>query len=240
MRSRCTARALTTSQAMVDAVNGVFLRAEQRDGGEGAFLLRDDLPFIAVGAQGRGEVWSVEGQAQPALTVWHLASDEPVAKGAYLEAMAAGAASEIVRLLDLGQRGRAGFSKEGALSTLRPSDIAVLVRDFSEAQAIRGELAARGVRFIGHRKVDQYCVGNDSCGEKESALAGGIRALKGCEAVLCSKIGYEPWGLLEAAGIQPNGEHAMEPIEEAVLAVYQEMIASGRLAQDEAPLRANA
>jgi nitrogen fixation protein NifB len=102
------------------------------------------------------------------------------------------------------------------------------------------EASASGVRFIGHRKVDQYCVGNDSCGEQESALAGGIRALKGCEAVLCSKIGYEPWGLLEAAGIQPNGEHAMEPIEEAVLAVYQEMIASGRLAQDEAPLRANA
>ncbi len=137
-----------SSQAMVDAVNGVFLRAEQREGSEGAFLLRDDLPFIEVGAQGRGEGWSVEGQAQPALTVWHLASDEPVAKGAYLDAMAAGAASEIVRLLDLGQRGQAGFSKEGVLSALRPSDIAVLVRDFNEAQAIRGELAARGVRSV--------------------------------------------------------------------------------------------
>ena len=102
------------------------------------------------------------------------------------------------------------------------------------------EASANGVRFIGHRKVDQYCVGNDSCGEKESALAGSIRALKGCEAVLCSKIGFEPWGLLEQAGIQPNGEHAMEPIEEAVLAVYQEMRQAGRLAQDEAPLRANA
>lgn len=137
-----------SSQAMVDAVNGVFLRAEQREGGEGAFLLRDDLPFIEVGAQGRREVWSVDGQAQPAMTVWQLASDEPVAKGAYLDAMAAGAASEIVRLLDLGQRGQAGFSKEGALSALRPSDIAVLVRDFNEAQAIRGELAARGVRSV--------------------------------------------------------------------------------------------
>ena len=84
---------------------------------------------------------------------------------------------------------------------------------------LRG-LAGR-VRFIGHRKVEQYCVGNDSCGDKDSALSGSIRALKGCEAVLCSKIGFEPWGELEAAGIQPNGEHAMEPIEEAVLEVYQ-------------------
>jgi nitrogen fixation protein NifB len=72
-------------------------------------------------------------------------------------------------------------------------------------------------------------VGNDSCGEKESALSGSIRALKGCEAVLCSKVGYEPWSLLEEAGIMPNGEHAMEPIEEAVIAVYKEMIAAGKL-----------
>lgn len=91
------------------------------------------------------------------------------------------------------------------------------------------EASANGVRFISHRKVDQFCVGDDSCGEKESALSGSIRSLKGCEAVLCSKIGYEPWSDLEAAGIQPNGEHAMEPIEEAIMAVYQEMIESGKL-----------
>ncbi|MGI1670208.1 MAG: nitrogenase cofactor biosynthesis protein NifB [Neptuniibacter sp.] len=91
------------------------------------------------------------------------------------------------------------------------------------------EASSNGVRFIGHRKVDQYCIGNDTCGEKESALAGSIRSLSGCEAVLCSKIGFEPWGLLEEAGIEPNGEYAMEPIEEAVMSLYQEMIASGRL-----------
>ena len=91
------------------------------------------------------------------------------------------------------------------------------------------EASPNGVRFIGHRKVDQYCIGNDSCGEKESALSGSIRALKGCEAVLCAKIGYEPWEQLEQAGVMPNGEHAMEPIEEAVLALYKEMIAAGKL-----------
>ena len=88
------------------------------------------------------------------------------------------------------------------------------------------EASPAGVRFISHRKVDQYCIGNDTCGEKESALEGSIRALKGCEAVLCSKIGFEPWGMLEEAGIQPNGEHAMEPIEEAVLEMYKEILAA--------------
>lgn len=95
------------------------------------------------------------------------------------------------------------------------------------------EASHKGVRFISHRKVDQYCIGNDTCGEKESALAGSIRALEGCEAVLCSKIGFEPWSMLEEAGIQPNGEYAMEPIEDAVKALYQEMIENGQL--DETP-----
>jgi nitrogen fixation protein NifB len=53
--------------------------------------------------------------------------------------------------------------------------------------------------------------------------------LKGCEVVLSAKIGFEPWGPLEAAGILPNGEHAMEPIEDAVAAVYEEMRAAGKL-----------
>jgi len=102
------------------------------------------------------------------------------------------------------------------------------------------EASPNGVRFISHRKVDQFCIGNDTCGEKESALAGSIRALKGCEAVLCSKIGYEPWGLLEEAGIQPNGEYAMEPIEEAVMAVYQEMYENGQLGSAENPMEISA
>jgi len=91
------------------------------------------------------------------------------------------------------------------------------------------EASGEGVRFIGHRRTDQYCVGDDTCGEKENALALTIKALEGCEAVLCAKIGFEPWEQLEKAGIQPNGEHAMEPIEEAVAAVYAEMIEAGKL-----------
>jgi len=91
------------------------------------------------------------------------------------------------------------------------------------------EAAADGARFIGHRKTDLYCSGDETCGEGESVLERNIRALEGCEVVLCSKIGFEPWASLEAAGIQPNGEHAMEPIEEAVMAVWQEMLAAGKL-----------
>ncbi|MBV8607880.1 MAG: nitrogenase cofactor biosynthesis protein NifB [Singulisphaera sp.] len=92
------------------------------------------------------------------------------------------------------------------------------------------EASPEGVRFLGHRKTDLYCSGGDTCGEAESALDQIIRTLAGCEAVLCSKVGFEPWEALEAAGIQPNGEHGMEPIEQAVVAVYKEFHEAGRLA----------
>lgn len=102
------------------------------------------------------------------------------------------------------------------------------------------EASTEGVRFISHRKTDLYCGGDDTCGEGESILAQTIRSLEGCETVLCSKIGYEPWEMLEDAGIYPNGEHAMEPIEDAVMEVYKEMIAEGKLSETENDLRATA
>ncbi|MBK7423784.1 MAG: nitrogenase cofactor biosynthesis protein NifB [Propionivibrio sp.] len=104
------------------------------------------------------------------------------------------------------------------------------------------EASPGGVRFVSHRKTGLYCSGVETCGEgdevsassiadePESVLDKTIATLTGCEVVLCSKIGYEPWGKLEASGIQPNGEHAMEPIEDAVLAVYKEMGSAGKLA----------
>jgi nitrogen fixation protein NifB len=102
------------------------------------------------------------------------------------------------------------------------------------------EASPDGVRFISHRKADAYCGGDTSCGETESTLQRTIRSLEGCEAVLCSKVGYEPWEMLETAGIMPNGEHAMENIEDAVMAVYKEMAKAGKLTAEDNALRANA
>lgn len=141
-----------SSQPMVDAVNRLFQQAEARSEGQGAFLFREGadnpLPFSSVKARGREERWQVAGQTPPALTLWQLPSAEPLANTFYRREMAARAASEITRLLVLGQQGEAGFARAGELAPLKPSDIAVLVRDGSEAQAIRGELARRGVRSV--------------------------------------------------------------------------------------------
>ena len=102
------------------------------------------------------------------------------------------------------------------------------------------EASPNGVRFISHRKTELYCSGDDSCGEAETALSRNIRTLEGCEVVLCSKIGYEPWEQLEEAGIQPNGDHGMEDIEEAVMAVYLEMAESGKLDESDEQQRITA
>ncbi|WP_114418405.1 nitrogenase cofactor biosynthesis protein NifB [Marinospirillum perlucidum] len=93
------------------------------------------------------------------------------------------------------------------------------------------EASPEGVRFVNHRTLPRpYCEGGDTCGEDaESLMAIVIRELQDCEVLLASRVGFEPWSALEEAGIQPNGEHALEGIEEAILAVYQKMQAEGQL-----------
>ncbi len=93
------------------------------------------------------------------------------------------------------------------------------------------EASANGVRFIGPRRVDAYCSGDDTCGEAETTLQRTIKVLEGCAGVLSAKIGLPPWEALEAVGIQPSGEYAWEPIEEAVAAFYQELLKGGHLDQ---------
>lgn len=165
-----------STHAMVAAVNRVFGLAEDRLAGRGAFLFRrgsgNPVPFLSVAAAGRKERFTERGaldrtapadaasrHATPgndaALTVWHMASDAPLGSGGYRHHFAGVCASEIVRLLNLSSQGEAGFARDNApgtpltpLTPLRPADIAILVRDFAEARAIRGALSQRGVRSV--------------------------------------------------------------------------------------------
>lgn len=142
-----------SSHAMVKAVNHVFERAELRDSGRGAFLFREGsenpVPFVSVKSQGRKEVLQLDGQPVSALTLWQLPSEQPQSGAVYRQYLAAACASQIVELLNGGQQGRCGFIKDGeALRGVLPADIAILVRDGKEAQAVRRELSSRGVRSV--------------------------------------------------------------------------------------------
>lgn len=99
------------------------------------------------------------------------------------------------------------------------------------------EASEDGVRFVGVRRADQYCTGAEQCDEGEGKLARVIKALEGCEVMLSAKIGLTPWEALEEAGIRPNSEYAMEPIEESVAAAYRQLCESGAL-KDAASLAA--
>ena len=160
-RQACAGRLYTlkrnyrSTQAMVDATNRCFTLAEADADSAGAFLFRsakeNPVPFLPADAAGRQEGWQVQGQPPAALTLCYLTPEDenkPMSKGAYLAKMAEVCASEMVRLLNLGQQGQAGFAGDGKLRPLRPADLAVLVNNGNEAGLIRAALAARNVRSV--------------------------------------------------------------------------------------------
>ncbi|SDO97494.1 exodeoxyribonuclease V subunit beta [Pseudomonas jinjuensis] len=137
---------------MVAAANRCFAFAEKH--GRGAFRFADEagdnpVPFHGVKANGRAETLLIDGQPLPAMTFWTLEKDgEVVGSTYYRKEMAARCASAIRDWLTLAQQYRAGFRKDGEWRALRPADIAILVRGRSEAEAIRGELAARRLASV--------------------------------------------------------------------------------------------
>jgi exodeoxyribonuclease V beta subunit len=144
-----------STHAMVRATNHCFDVAEQRADGNGAFQFRtsdgNPVPFVNVGAKGRDAAFVVDGATPRALTAWWLPASgdgEPIDKNAYIDAMAQSCATEMVRLLRLGQCGSAGFVSADGRDALRPADMAVLVNNRIEAEAIRSALAKRNVRSV--------------------------------------------------------------------------------------------
>lgn len=79
------------------------------------------------------------------------------------------------------------------------------------------EVDATGVRFSGHRRADNYCVGGYG---EEDRLEVVIKALRGVDAVLVAKIGDCPRERLAAEGIPVLDDWAFDYIESSVGAWY--------------------
>ncbi|WP_072797614.1 exodeoxyribonuclease V subunit beta [Marinobacter antarcticus] len=155
-------RNFRSSKPMVKAVNRVFEHGDQNSP-EGAFLFgkgdTSPLPFQGVEANGTKRLWSVNGDIQPSLTLWSLESDQEhnsgnrksLAKGTATTEVAETCASEIARLLTLGQQGLAGFAIENNaedLESVAPKDIAILVNNRNEAAAVRDALGQRRIKSV--------------------------------------------------------------------------------------------
>jgi nitrogen fixation protein NifB len=80
------------------------------------------------------------------------------------------------------------------------------------------EVDAAGVRFVTHRRCDNYCVGGYGEDDKLELV---IKTLEGIDTILCAKIGDCPREDLAAAGIEAVQDYAYEYIETAVSAVYR-------------------
>jgi len=155
-------RNFRSSRPMVAAVNRVFEHGDLNSP-EGAFLFgkgdASPLPFQGVEANGTKRLWTVNSEIQPSLTLWSLEGDQEdrngnrksLAKGTATTEVAETCASEIARLLTLGQQGKAGFALEDAeddLEPVEPKDIAILVNNRNEAAAVRDALGQRRIKSV--------------------------------------------------------------------------------------------
>jgi exodeoxyribonuclease V beta subunit len=157
-----------STKAMVDAANHCFLFPEALPRGAFRFAkAKDDLnnpiPFNKVEANGRDDVLQISGVDQPALTFWHLETDGVINNAMYLRKAAEASASAIQAWLDPAAAERSGLlNGNGEFVALRPADIAILVRNRKEAEAIRKALAYRQLASV-------YLSDRDSIFESEEA-----------------------------------------------------------------------
>ncbi len=83
------------------------------------------------------------------------------------------------------------------------------------------ELSAAGAKFVGHRRVDLYCLGGYG---EDDTLETVIRAINDCTAVFVAKIGHCPKDSLIAAGIEPVDQYAFEFIEQSAIAYFKDYL----------------
>lgn len=81
------------------------------------------------------------------------------------------------------------------------------------------EVDANEAKFVGHRKVDQYCQGGYG---EEASLEYVIKAVTDCQAVLVSKIGHCPQAELQKAGL--DVVEAYDVIEKVAREYYTEYL----------------
>jgi nitrogen fixation protein NifB len=87
-------------------------------------------------------------------------------------------------------------------------------------------------RFVGHRKIDQYCQGGYG---EEASLGGVIQAIADCKAVLVSKIGHCPQAELEKAGIR--SVEAYDVIETVARSFYDQYMQEQATQEPVAPAK---
>lgn len=150
-------RNFRSTHGVVAACNAFFQYAEQHE--RGAFQYRngqeDPIPFVEVEANGRDRQLFLGNSLARSLSFWHFDLDPETAEDVqgvslkdYIERAAQQTASQIARWLSDAAKGKAGFGKDQVETALEAKDIAIIVRDKTEAKAVTQALERRNIRSV--------------------------------------------------------------------------------------------
>ena len=131
-----------SSAAMIQAVNALFSTQQT------PFRV-DGIPFVEVQDRGVESQFIRNGQRQAALQFLYLTTDEPVSAKEYRDHMAEQCAAHLHQMLSEGQKSsdekpQAQLKQQG----VRPKDVALLVSNFAQANALKQALRARGIASV--------------------------------------------------------------------------------------------
>ncbi|MGJ8524765.1 RecBCD enzyme subunit RecB [Halomonadaceae bacterium LMG 33818] len=131
-----------STQAVVSAVNALFSTQDN------AFI-EDGLNFVKNEANGRDDALLMNDTPAPAITWWLPESPESMGSDDYIHVMSEATRADIQYLLEGARAGNIGFGQHGqAITPLRASDIAILVRTGAEAVAVREALERGGIKSV--------------------------------------------------------------------------------------------
>ena len=142
-----------STSAVVAACNAFFAHAEQQP--QGAFGYQDEqgnnqIPFVRVDAQGKEQQLWQHGQPVAPMTLWYFDAEDAsgLSSSDYRNQAAQVAASQIVQWLNAGAVQHMGFGRTEVETALQPADIAILVRNATEAKSIARALHERNLPSV--------------------------------------------------------------------------------------------
>jgi exodeoxyribonuclease V beta subunit len=126
---------------LVRSVNSIFSINDP-------FLLGDSVDYHEVHSRSEKRALVVENDSLQPMIVWHIESDKELKIGDAQKKVRTLIADEMARLLSLSEIGKTYFDDEKGHTPLKPGDCAVIVRQNSEAAAMRDVLRERGIPSV--------------------------------------------------------------------------------------------
>jgi len=178
-----------SASGVVNAVNTLFTQHTQ------PFVFDEDIPFVSVTAKSAARPLRYNDNDQAAL-VWHLledvAEEQTANKDTVTKLIAQGVAEEIATLLNSAQLDEAQLFNKDSMQyqSVRSQDIAVLVRNRTQAEKVKNALNERGVGCV---YVGQESLYNS---EESNALHNLLHAIYNLsERQYRNALAHPVWGL---------------------------------------------